>query len=283
MGHRTGEVKVIPRLGAITIHGCEQDFSSSEPGYITRPINGIKTGVLAATLHEHIPSSAVTAPGIDRHDDALAAKSLCALFHKLWPSNSRGIEADLVGSGPQQFSDSFHRADPSPNSEWNRDLLGRTPHQINEGGATFVTGRDVQKHQLVGSSLAVPTGKLNGISCIAQSHEVDALDHPTSGNIKTGDQAESDHDVRFAAVRVAATSQASQAMSQQAVTIDIGSKVRVTRVRDRIPNALVELLKSDANGTVTDFRTVDGKGIGVVVELSDGSTNWFFEDEIAPA
>ncbi|QNI68176.1 DUF2862 domain-containing protein [Synechococcus sp. BMK-MC-1] len=72
-------------------------------------------------------------------------------------------------------------------------------------------------------------------------------------------------------------------MSQQAITIDIGSKVRVTRVRDRIPKALVELLKTDANGTVTDFRTVDGKGIGVVVELSDGSTNWFFEDEIAPA
>jgi len=28
---------------------------------------------------------------------------------------------------------------------------------------------------------------------------------------------------------------------------------------------------------------VDGKGIGVVVELSDGTTCWFFEDEIAPA
>lgn len=72
-------------------------------------------------------------------------------------------------------------------------------------------------------------------------------------------------------------------MSQQAVTIDIGSKVRITRVRDRIPKALVELLKSDPSGTVTGFRTVDGKGIGVVVELSDGSTNWFFDDEIAPA
>ncbi|EHA60156.1 MULTISPECIES: DUF2862 domain-containing protein [unclassified Synechococcus] len=72
-------------------------------------------------------------------------------------------------------------------------------------------------------------------------------------------------------------------MSQQtSVTIDIGSKVRVTRVRDRISGALVELLKKDAIGTVVDFRTVDGKGIGVVVQLSDGSTSWFFEDEIAP-
>ncbi len=69
----------------------------------------------------------------------------------------------------------------------------------------------------------------------------------------------------------------------QAASINIGSKIRVTRVRDRIPQSLVDLLKSDASGTVKEFRTVDGKGIGVVVELSDGSTNWFFEDEITAA
>ena len=69
----------------------------------------------------------------------------------------------------------------------------------------------------------------------------------------------------------------------QAASITIGSKIRVSRVRDRIPQNLVDLLKADPSGTVTDFRTVDGKGIGVVVELSDGSTSWFFEDEIIPA
>ena len=46
---------------------------------------------------------------------------------------------------------------------------------------------------------------------------------------------------------------------------------------------MVELLKTDAFGTVTEFRTVDGKGIGVIVELSDGSSSWFFEDEIVAA
>ena len=69
----------------------------------------------------------------------------------------------------------------------------------------------------------------------------------------------------------------------QAASITIGSNIRVTRVRDRIPQSLVTLLKTDSSGTVKDFRTVDGKGIGVVVVLSDGSTNWFFEDEIAAA
>ncbi|MGB1416906.1 MAG: cytochrome b6f subunit PetP [Synechococcus sp.] len=66
-------------------------------------------------------------------------------------------------------------------------------------------------------------------------------------------------------------------------SISIGSKIRITRVRDRIPQSLVDLLKQDSSGTVKEFRTVDGKGIGVVVELSNGSTSWFFEDEIAAA
>ena len=74
-------------------------------------------------------------------------------------------------------------------------------------------------------------------------------------------------------------------MSQAAtpVSINLGAKVRITRVRDRIPAEMVDALKADATGTVTGFRTVDGKGIGVVVELANGSKAWFFDDEITPA
>ena len=70
-------------------------------------------------------------------------------------------------------------------------------------------------------------------------------------------------------------------MSQAAITI--GSKVRVTRVRDRIPADLVAALKADSTGTVRDFKVTDGKGIGVVVEFANGSSSWFFDDEIAAA
>lgn len=70
-------------------------------------------------------------------------------------------------------------------------------------------------------------------------------------------------------------------MSQAAISI--GSKVRITRVRDRIPADLVASLRADPTGTVTDYRVTDGKGIGVVVELSGGGTIWLFDDEITPA
>ena len=33
-------------------------------------------------------------------------------------------------------------------------------------------------------------------------------------------------------------------------------------------------------GKIRDFRITDGKGIGVVLQLSNGKEQWFFEDEI---
>ena len=33
-------------------------------------------------------------------------------------------------------------------------------------------------------------------------------------------------------------------------------------------------------GKICDFRITDGKGIGVVLQLSNGKEQWFFEDEV---
>ena len=71
------------------------------------------------------------------------------------------------------------------------------------------------------------------------------------------------------------------AMAEAAISI--GMKVRVTRVRDRIPSGLVASLKADPTGTVKGYRMTDGTGVGVVVELADGTTSWFFDDEITAA
>ena len=74
-------------------------------------------------------------------------------------------------------------------------------------------------------------------------------------------------------------------MNQTLTLSRIGSKVKVdlNRVIDRIPSRLVELLKKDPRGKVVDFKMTDATGLGVVLELSDGSTSWFFNDEVIRA
>ena len=71
-------------------------------------------------------------------------------------------------------------------------------------------------------------------------------------------------------------------MSQAATNLRVGSKVRINldSVKERIPNNLIELLKKDPRGTLVDFKMTDGMGIGVVLEFSDGTISWFFENEI---
>ena len=71
-------------------------------------------------------------------------------------------------------------------------------------------------------------------------------------------------------------------MPQAATLTRIGSKVKINleRVRDRIPQNLIDLLTQDPRGTVIDYKMTDGTGIGIVIKLSDGTKKWFFEDEL---
>ncbi len=71
-------------------------------------------------------------------------------------------------------------------------------------------------------------------------------------------------------------------MSQAATLSRIGSKVRIDLdlVKDRIPGTLAKKIKDNPRGTVIDYKMTDGQGIGLVIELGDGSTSWFFNEEI---
>ena len=62
----------------------------------------------------------------------------------------------------------------------------------------------------------------------------------------------------------------------------IGANVRVDveQVRDRIPKDLLKKLKDNPRGKVVDYKMTDGTDIGLVLELSDGTTSWFFNEEI---
>ena len=63
------------------------------------------------------------------------------------------------------------------------------------------------------------------------------------------------------------------------MAIEVGQRVKVRRLRDRMPANIVSKLKANPVGTVDSFRMVDGSGVGLVVKF-DGFATWFFEDEL---
>ena len=50
--------------------------------------------------------------------------------------------------------------------------------------------------------------------------------------------------------------------------------------KDRLTKEIIDAIKVSSVGKISDFRITDGKGIGVVLQLSNGKEQWFFEDEI---
>ena len=62
----------------------------------------------------------------------------------------------------------------------------------------------------------------------------------------------------------------------------IGNSVQVNLElsRDRLTKETIDAINFSSLGKISDFRITDGKGIGVVLELSNGKEQWFFEDEI---
>jgi len=62
----------------------------------------------------------------------------------------------------------------------------------------------------------------------------------------------------------------------------IGNSVQVNLElsKDRLTQETIDAINISSLGKISDFRITDGKGIGVVLKLSNGKEQWFFEDEI---
>ena len=62
----------------------------------------------------------------------------------------------------------------------------------------------------------------------------------------------------------------------------IGDSVQVSLElsKDRLTKEIIDAIKVSSVCKISDFKITDGKGIGVVLELSNGKEQWFFEDEI---
>jgi len=63
---------------------------------------------------------------------------------------------------------------------------------------------------------------------------------------------------------------------------EIGSTVQIKLdlAKNRLTKESIKAIEVSSRCKIIDFKITDGKGIGVVLKLSNGKEEWFFEDEI---
>ena len=64
--------------------------------------------------------------------------------------------------------------------------------------------------------------------------------------------------------------------------VKVGNKVKVNLKlsKDRLTKETIEAINVSSECTISDFKITDGMGIGVILNLSNGKNEWFFENEI---
>jgi Protein of unknown function (DUF2862) len=60
--------------------------------------------------------------------------------------------------------------------------------------------------------------------------------------------------------------------------MEVGQKVKIVRLRDRVSPPIVK--KLGQVGTIQGYKMTDGGGFGVVVVFDDNFSTWFFQDEL---
>ncbi len=63
-------------------------------------------------------------------------------------------------------------------------------------------------------------------------------------------------------------------------TIGNSVQINLEQSKDRLTKDVVDAINVSSVAKISDFRITDGKGIGVILKLSNGKEQWFFEDEI---
>ena len=72
-------------------------------------------------------------------------------------------------------------------------------------------------------------------------------------------------------------------MIRDSSTLQKGQNLRVdiNEVKDRLPQNILEIIRKDPVVELVGYKMVDGNQFGLVVKLTNGEINWFFENELS--
>ena len=71
-------------------------------------------------------------------------------------------------------------------------------------------------------------------------------------------------------------------MAESKLLPKIGSRIKINidKVKDRIPNKLMNQISNNPKAIITGYKMTDGRSIGLIVKFQSGEENWFFPEEI---
>ena len=184
-----GQCDVEPRLGAVPVHRGQQDLAGAVIGEPASPRDRVDPGPPTAAMGEHLPPFGGYGFGVDRRNDALAAKFLGRFAHEFGAGDGGGVDRHLVGAGVEQAAHILDLAHAAAHGEGDEDARSHRLDHVQQDFALIGARGDVEEAELVRAIAVVARGDLDGVARVAQADEIHALHHPAGGDVQAGDDA----------------------------------------------------------------------------------------------
>src|SRR5690554_5415690 len=125
--HFVGDVEGKSILGAIVVHGGEQNLTGSSLFTLQSPVDSLSWSGGATTMDVDHPLAALFQLGVDGQHNTLTAKLPSYFGNELGVVYSGTVDAYLVGSRLDDGSGIFECADTASNREGDVDGFGYLP------------------------------------------------------------------------------------------------------------------------------------------------------------
>eukprot|EP01013_Petalomonas_cantuscygni_P006559 TRINITY_DN1766_c0_g1_i1.p1 TRINITY_DN1766_c0_g1~~TRINITY_DN1766_c0_g1_i1.p1 ORF type:complete len:530 (-),score=65.53 TRINITY_DN1766_c0_g1_i1:791-2380(-) len=195
---RPNQLQIIAVARTVAVHRGDQQLPCPQIGHANGMFESINAGRGAAAMGEYFPTAICHPAGVDRGYHALAAETGRDIADHFGPRHSRAIDRDLVRSGHKQRPCIIGSAHAAADGHRHEADFRSAPDNIDDRIAIFVTGSDVEEAKLVGPGGIISLSLLDRITSVLQVDKIDTLDHTAIGDVKTGDDADTDGHARSA-------------------------------------------------------------------------------------
>src|SRR5260370_4864633 len=188
-GNGFGHWQVVTRLGAVGIHGSQDDFPRPQLLHLSRPGNRFLTRWNAAAIDVDLPKLGTAfdhAAWVDVHHRSATAKLARHGGDQLRRAYRGGIDTDLFGPRLYHARSVLKGANAAAHGEGHEDFLRNAPDHIEQDRSRFVARADIEEDKFIPPRVLVTARHLDGVAGVTQLEKVHTLHHPATVHIETG-------------------------------------------------------------------------------------------------
>lgn len=180
-------------LGAIVIHGCEENLAGTAFLSLMRPVEKPFLCVYSPTMYSDDPLAVLVLPSVYGHSDELAAEVVGEIGDELRVLDGGRVDGHLVSASGQKPVGVSEFAYSAAHGEGDIYVACYALNELGESLTPLVSRGDVKKDKLVSPLAGILRTEFHGVTHILDIDKVDTFDSLAVADVETWNDTFGEH------------------------------------------------------------------------------------------